>query len=480
MEERVTQKKVLKSLFWVYCENISAQLVTFMVTVILARLLEPEDYGTIALVTVFINLANVFVSSSFSMSLVQKKDADRVDYNTVFWFNSVIAIVLYLLLFFSSTYIGRYYGSDLLTIIVRILGLRIPLSAYNSVQTAYVSNKMVFRKSFISTFFGAFVSGIFGIVAAYLGYGVWALVIQSISNVLFNTLFLSFVVEWKPKWEFSLERLKDIFDFGWKLLITGLMFTGYSELRTLVIGKRYSKDELGYYNKGFQFPQFIASNIDSTITRVLFPTLSKNQDKVLDMKNMTRRSAKTSAFIMTPILFGLAIVADNLVKILLTEKWIPCVPYLRIMCIVWWLQPTQSCSIQAIKAKGRSDIYLMIEIVNKIAGICLLIGAIFVFNTPFSIAVSMLVGQVLAMITYGIFVSKYVGYELKEQVVDLLIPASLGIVMACVVYFVGNVIHSTYLALCVQIMLGALVYIILSAFFKVEEFIYLKRIILKK
>lgn len=473
MSENLSRKKVMTSLFWAYCENISAQFVSFVVTIILARFLAPSDYGIIALVTVFINIANVFVSSSFCMSLVQKKDADELDYNTIFWFNFALGIVLYIVLYAGAPFIAKYYKNDFLIVIIRVLSLRIPLSAYNSVQTAYVSNKMVFRKSFYSTFLGAALSGIIGIGAACFSKGVWALIAQSISNVVFNTIFLTMVVNWKPKFMFSYERLKKLIGFGWKLLVTGLMFTGYSELRTLVIGKRYSTDDLGYYNKGFQFPQFIASNIDSTITKVMFPALSKSQDNKENLVKMTRRSAKTSAYIMTPILFGLAVVGDNIVGLLLTDKWLPCVPYMQLMCIVWWLQPTQSCSIQAIKAVGKSDLYLKIEIISKIFGISLLIAAIKIFNTPFSIAFTMLIGQAFAMVLYGINVSKYIGYKLKDQINDLAIPAILAAFMCCLVYLIGLLVEKRIIALILQIVVGAIVYIGLSAVLKVEEFQYL-------
>lgn len=476
---KISRKRVIKSLFWVYCENIAAQLVSFIVTIVLARLLEPGDYGSIALVTVFINIANVFVTSGFNMSLVQKKNADSLDYNTIFWTNFIIAIILYGVLFWGAPLIGIYYNNKILDSVIRILALRIPLSAYNSVQTAYVSNKMIFKKSFLSTSLGALLSGIFGICLAYLGAGIWALVAQSISTIIFNTVFLAVIVEWKPRCEFSIDRLRSLASFGWRLLVTGLMFTGYSELRTLVIGKRYTAEQLGYYNKGCQFPQFVASNIDTTITRVMFPALSKNQDNLVDLKKMTRRAAKTSAFIMTPVLFGLAVVADNLVVLLLTDKWTSCVPYMQIMCIVWWLQPTQSCSIQAVKAIGRSDLYLRIEVISKIFGISLLFISILIFDTPFAIAISMLIGQMFAMALYGINVSKTIKYKLGEQILDLIIPALLGCVMGTGVYFVGRVTGEGLKALLAQVMTGAVIYVGLAYIFKVEEFIYLLSIILK-
>lgn len=478
--DNISRNKVVKSLFWVYLENISAQLVTFVVSIVLARLLLPSDYGLIALVTVFINIANVFVSASFNMSLVQKKDADRLDYNTLFWFNCVLSIVLYIILFFSAPYIARYYEKELLTPVIRVLSLSIPLSAYNSIQVAYVNSKMTFRKSFVATSAGAIISGIIGIIMAYKSAGLWALVAQRVINIFLNTIFLSAIVDWKPAIEFSWRRFQSLFRFGWKILVTGLMFTGYSELRSLVIGKRYSADDLAYYNRGFQFPQFIASNIDTTITRVMLPTFSKSQDNAEQLVLMTRRAAKTSAYIMTPILFGLAVVGENVVHILLTDKWLPCVPFLQIMCIVWWLQPTQSCSIQAINAIGRSDIYLRIEIISKVLGISLLVGAVILFNTPFAIAISMLIGQMSAVFIYGSFVQKYIGYKLIEQIKDIFIPGLIGAVMSLGVYGVGRLISNGYVALIIQIIVGGIIYLALSHFLKIEEYKYLKNLIIRR
>lgn len=475
MNNNISRKKVVTSLAWVYFENIAAQMVSFIVSIVLARLLSPSDYGLIALITVFINLANAFVSSSFSFALVQKKDCDELDYNTIFWFNLAMSFVLYWVLFFCSPLIANYYNNPAVTAILRVLSIRIPLSAVNSIQLAYVANHMVFKKSFITNSGGALLSGIVGIVMALLGTNIWALVAQSISNIIFSTILMTIVVEWRPKKEFSFDRLKNLVGFGWKLLATGLMFTGCNELRSLVIGKRYSADDLGYYDKGYSFPKLIGSNIDTTITRVLFPTLSKSQDDAYKMRMATRRSAKTSAYIMSPILFGLAIIAEPLVSILLTDKWLPCVPYLQVMCIVWWLQPTQSCSIQSIKAIGRSDLYLYIEIISKCVGVLLIFLAVQCFNTPFAIAVSMLIGQAIAVFIYGVFVSKHIGYKIREQLADLMVPGVLSTVMCAIIYFAGKLISVRILSLIIQIIIGAGIYLLLSHLLKIEEYQYLKK-----
>lgn len=470
---------IVRNLFWVYSESIAKQLVSVIVTIILARLLLPSDFGTLALVTVFIAIADVFISSSFSMALIQKKDTDALDYDSMFWFTAALAILIYAVLFVCAPYLGEYYGNGDLVPVFRVLALRIPLSAYNSVQTAYVAKEMIFRKSFLSTSGGAILSGGIGVAMAYRGAGLWALVAQSLTNVLFNTVFLAAIVPWKPHMQFSAERLKGLVGFGWKLLATGLMFTVYAQLRSLVIGKKYSPSDLGFYDRGNQFPSVIASNIDSSITRVMFPALSAQQGDAAGLLAMTRRAAKTSAYIMTPILFGLAVVAEPFVELLLTAKWLPCVPYIQIMCVVWWMQPTQTCSIQAIKAIGRSDLYLRIELWSKLVGISSLIYAVYAFDTPFAVAVSALLAQCVAVLLYGWYASKYIGYRLQDQFMDLFTPAILAIGMVFVIYNLRFLFCNKMLVIATQIFIGCLIYLLLSMLFRVEAFHYLKNMAMR-
>ncbi len=456
-----------------YLETISAQAVTFIVTIVLARLLSPNDYGTIALVTVFVNVANVFVTSSFSYALIQKKDADDLDYQTMFWFNVAVSLLLFAGLFVIAPAIARYYEIPILSPVLRVLAIKIPLSAYNSIQLAKVSHELNFKKSFISTSGSTILSGALGILLAYMGYGIWALVAQVISNILLNTVLLSTIVKWFPKFLFSIDRLRPLINYGWKLLATGLMFTGYSELCKLIIGKRYSAEELGYYDRGTQFPHFIASNVDSTINRVLFPTLANQQDDRTRLKEITRRSAQISAHIMTPILFGLAITAPTVVSLLLTDKWLPCAPFIQIMCFSWWLQPTQSCTVQGIKAIGRSDIYLRVEMISKIVGIVFLFISVLFFDTTIAVAVSLVCAQVVAVSLYGYCSDKYLHYTIKEQLSDLFSSGGVGLIMLVAVYCVGSLISNDVFSLLTQIIIGGVVYCGFSRLFKLEAFSYL-------
>lgn len=480
MDNNTAKGKVMSGLFWVYCETISAQAVTFIVTILLARLLTPSDYGTIALVIVFVNIANVFVTSSFSNALIQKKDATDKDYQSVFWFNVFLSICLFTLLFFIAPLIADYYNIPLLCPVLRILAVKIPLSAYNSIQLAKISHNLDFRKSFISTSVSTFLSGAIGISLAYYGAGVWALVFQVLSNIVLNTIILSSVVKWRPKLLFSYERLLPLLKYGWKLLVTGLMFTSYSELSKLIIGKRYGSDDLGFYDKGVSFPHFIASNVDATITRVLFPTLSNQQDNKKVLELMTRRSSITNAYIMTPILFGLAITAPDIVHLLLTDKWLPCVPYIQIMCFSWFLQPNQSSGIQAIKAIGRSDIYLKVEIISKVIGVFALFFVVYFFNSVLAIAASLVFGQFISFTLYSYYCDRLIGYKIKQQIHDVLCVAGLGLLMLGVIYFCGQFVSNSLLRLTIQIIIGAVSYVFFSWLFKAESLIYIINLIKRK
>lgn len=468
------RKTVVNGLFWVYLENIAAQIVSFIITIVLARLLAPSLFGTIALVTVFINIANVFVNTSFSSALIQKKDADELDYNTMFWFNLAISFALYFLLFLAAPPIANYYNDHELVNIIKVLSLSIPLSAFNSIQVAYVSSHMIFKKTFLSHSGGALLSGILGVVMAYGGFGVWALVWQRLSNVAFNTVILRLIVPWTPKIQFSFKRLRPMFAFGWRVLVTGLMFAAYNDVRSLIIGKRYSTADLGYYDRGWSFPKLIASNIDATVTRVLFPALASEQDNSERLKDKTRRAAKTSNYVMTPFLFTLASMAQPLVAVLLGERWLPCVPYLQIMCFVWMLQPSQTCTIQAIKSIGRSDVYLRLEILNKVVGVGLLLYAVFVLDSVFAIAVTMLVYEVFTVITYGIVSHHYIGYKLRHQLADILHPMVIALISCAFANLLSVLITNKILVVCIYLIIGMAVYVFISEYLKLDAYLYVK------
>ena len=350
---------------WRFAERCGAQLVSFLVSVVLARILAPEDYGTIALVTVFTAILQVFVDSGLGTALIQKKDADDLDFSSVFYFNFAMCLLLYAGMFIAAPYIAIFYEDMTLTPVIRVLSLTIVISGVKGIQQAYVSRNMLFKRFFFSTIGGTVFSAFLGIGLAYAGYGVWALVAQQLSNTIIDTLILWITVKWRPQKEFSWKRLRTLFSYGWKLLASSLLDTVYNNLRNLIIGKMYSSADLAYYNQGDKFPKIIVTNINTSIDSVLLPTMSNEQDDRKRIKSMTRRAIKTSTYVMAPLMMGLAFCAESIVKIVLTDKWMPCVPFLRLFCISYMFWPVHTANLNAIKAMGRSDWFLKLEIVKK-------------------------------------------------------------------------------------------------------------------
>lgn len=469
-----SKAKVLSGLIWKFAERISAQVVTFVVSIVLGRLLSPDDYGLIAVVTIFITFANCIVTNGFGSSLIQKKDSDNLDFSTVLYFQFAFSLVLYGILFIAAPLIAKFFGEgyDLLVPVLRVLGIRIPLTAINNVQQAYVGKKMIFRKFFLSTIGGTVISAVVGIWMAYEGYGVWALVGQYLTNTFISTVILAFTIKWKPELNFSWARLKILFSYGWKLLVGGIINETYVELRKIAIGKLYTSADLAYFDRGMQIPNIIVTNINSSISNVLFPAISNAQNNMADVKAIMRRSIRTSSYIMCPLMFGLAVVAEPLISFLLTDKWLPCVPYLQIYCISYCFEPIQTANLQAIKAVGRSDIFLKLEIIKKVAYAVILVAVM--FHSVDAIAYSLLLNTLIAVFVNTTPNKKLLGYSFKELIADMAPGIILSAVMSGVVYLEGMLLPFSALPrMIIQAATGGIIYLVLSVVFKVESFSYL-------
>lgn len=463
-EKENLKSKIFTALFWVFGERILAQLVSVAVSIILARLLSPEDYGVVAIVMVFITFANVFVTSGFGSALIQKKDADSIDFSSVFYINILISFGIYGILFFSAPYIAKFFNMDILSPALRILGIRIIVAAINSIQRAYVSRHMLFKRFFLSTLLGTLVSGMVGIILAYNGYGVWALVVQYLTNTCIDTTVLWFTVKWRPVLCCSWERVKTFVTFGWRLLISGLIDSGYSQIRSLLIGKIYSSSDLAYYNQGDKYPQLIVVNINSSISSVLFPAMANCQDDKKRVKNMTRAAVQVSSFVMWPLMLGLAVIASPLIRLLLTDKWMPCVPYLRIFCISYGFWPIHTSNLQAINAMGRSDLFLELEVVKKIMGMGILI--ISLHFSPLAIAFSLIVSGLISTFINAAPNRRLLGYSYCEQLKDLLPPFIISVIMALIVFPVQLLNQSDAVTIAMQIFAGIFIYIFLAVLTK--------------
>ena len=463
--------KVLSGLFWKALENGGVQLVQLVISLILARLLGPERYGTISLLLVFIAIANVFIQTGFQTSLKQKRQVDDLDYSSVFYLSLGVAAILYGLIFAGAPAVAVFYQDPELKPMLRVLALMIFFGAVVSVQTAIVSRKMEFRKMCIASLLATCLSGIAGVIGAYNGFGTWSLVIQQLGNQFLLMIFLWGLVGWKPEKKFSMERVKVLFSYGWKLMCSSLIDTVYNNLYTMVIGKIYQKDVVGYYNRGNQFPQLIVNNLAASIQAVMLPAFSASQEDRDRMKAMVRRSIVTSAFVVFPMMAGLIAVAKPLISIILTEEWLPCVPFLQIMCVAYAMWPIHIANLQAINALGRSDIFLKLEIVKKVLGLLVLAVSI-----PFGIYA--MVWLKAATDFAGTIINSYpnkklLDYSFTEQWRDVFPALLLSVIMGGAVYSIQFLIHNNWLLLITQILTGIVVYAGLSWLFKVESFKYL-------
>ena len=465
------KKKAISSLIWRFLERCGAQGVSFIVSIVLARLLEPEVYGTIALISVFTAILQVFVDSGMANALIQKKDADELDFSSVFFFNLTMCLALYLLLFFCAPLIASFYNNAELIPVIRVLGITLLISGVKNVQQAYVSRTMQFKRFFFATLGGTIGAAVVGIAMAYIGFGVWALVAQTLFNSMTDTVILWITVKWRPRLLFSFRRLKGLLNYGWKLLVSGLLHTIYINLRSLMIGKFYTAQDLAYYEKGQSFPSFVVTNINSSIDSVLLPTMSGVQDNRETVKAITRRSIVTSSYLMWPMMVGLAAVAKPLVLLLLTEKWLPAVPFLQITCFALGLEPLQTANLNAIKAMGRSDIFLKLEIVKKAIAITILF--LFMRFGVLAIAVSGLVYSVIAAMFNSYPNRKLLGYSYFEQIRDILPSFLLALVMGAVIYLITLIPMPTVLILTVQILVGVIIYAGVSCVLKLEPFLYI-------
>ena len=472
MNEPISKKSTITNLLWRFAERCGAQAVSFLVSIILARLLAPEAYGTIALAMVFINILQVFVDSGMGTALIQKKDADDLDFSSVFYFNIAACLVLYAGLFLAAPSIAQFYGDPALTALVRALSLTVVVSGVRNIQQSYVSRHLLFKRFFFSTIGSTLASAVVGIAMAYAGFGVWALVGQSLSNVVTGTIILWATVPWRPRRMFSWQRLKGLLSFGWKLLVSSLLDTGYNNLRSLIIGKLYSSADLAYYNQGDKLPNLVITNINTSIDSVLLPTMANEQDDHARVRSMTRRAIKTSTYVMAPLMMGLAACAEPLIRLILTEKWLPCVPYLRIFCITSMFYPIHTANLNAIKALGRSDLFLKLEIVKKAVGLTILLCTM--WHGVMAMAYSLLLSSVLSQIINTWPNRKLLRYHYLNQLADILPALLLACAMGLAVYCIQFLGWGDLPTLCVQVPVGAALYLAGSALLRLDSFLYLR------
>lgn len=472
-----SKQSILTNLIWKFAESWGAQIVGFVVSIILARILEPTDYGIIALIMVVISILQVFADSGLGNSLIQKKDPDDLDYSTVFFTNVIISVILYISIWILAPCIADFYNLPQIIPFIRVLGLILPINAFRNIQNSYIAKHMIFKRFFFATLIGSLSSAVIGIYLAYNGAGVWALIVQQLIGSGVNTIVLWITVPWHPSAKFSTYRLKILFSFGWKLLCASFFDTLYKQIWQLIIGKQYSASDLAYFNKGQSFPQIIVTNINTAINSILLPVMSSEQDNISRVRQMTRRAIKTSIFIMAPLMMLLCFTSENVVCLLLTEKWLPSVPFLCIFCINFMFWPIHTANLNAINALGRSDIFLCLEIVKKIVGITIVI-----FTMQYGVmamAYGLLLDGVLSQIINSWPNRKLLGYGYLHQLRDLLPSIALAVIAGAAAYGIGMMQLPIHLVLVIalQVIAGAVTYLALSYLFHVDSLLYLFQVI---
>ena len=474
------KQKVAGGLFWSYGERIMAQLVSLVVSIVLARLLEPENYGVISIVMIFITFCDAIVSGGFGNAIVQKKDADELDVNTMLCCSVATSFLLYLIIFCAAPFIADFYEMDIIRSILRVLGLRLLISGVNSIQRAWIQKRMLFKRFFISTSFGTIISAIVGIVMAYIGMGAWALVAQYLTNSFIDTTVLLITNDWKPRLQFSWVRAKNMLSYGWKVLVTTVVYTIEGDLRSLIIGKKFGSADLAYYDQGKKFPNLLVTNINTSISNVMFPVLSENQNDLIRLKQMCRRAVRVGIFLLSPLLIGLIGVADTFVVAVLSAKWVPCIPFLRILTLVFLVRPFTTTCQESILSVGRSDVTLKIEILVNAVAIGILFYSVFILESVIGIAIGTLFAEGVSMVMFMYYENKIIRYSYKEQLQDLLPSLTMSTLMGGFVYLLHFLPLHEGLVLIIQIVIGAAFYLLVSYAIKFEPFIYLIKMVREK
>ena len=450
-----------------------AQLVSLIVSIVLARLLDPENYGVISIVMIFITFCDAIVTGGFGNAIVQKKDADELDVNTMLCCSVATSILLYIIIFCAAPYIASFYNMPIIRPILRVLGLRLLISGVNSIQRAWIQKRMLFKRFFISTSFGTIISAVVGISMAYMGKGAWALVGQYLTNSFIDTTVLLITNDWKPRLQFSWKRAKEMLSYGWKVLVTTVVYTIEGDLRSLIIGKKFGSADLAYYDQGKKFPNLLVTNINTSISNVMFPVLSESQNDPTRLKQLCRRAVRIGIYLLSPLLIGLMGVADTFVIAILSEKWAPCIPFLRILTLVFLVRPFTTTCQQSILSVGRSDITLKIEIIVNAVAIGILFYSVFILESVLGIAIGTLIAELVSMGMFMYYENKIIRYSYKEQLQDLLPSLGLATVMGVIVYIVHFLPIYKGLALILQVVIGAAFYFAASYVLQFEPFVYL-------
>lgn len=474
MSEQSLKDKTVKGSFWSAADNIANQGITFLVGLVLARLLSPEEYGLIAIITIFINVFNSIVDSGFSNALIRKNNANDLDYNTVFWCNMGISVILCAALFFSAGPIAYFFGRPKLKPMTEVMSLIVVINAFAIIQRTLLVKKIDFKTQTKVSLISSIVSGLVGIGMAIRGYGVWALVGLQVSRQLLNSVLLWLFSTWRPKSIFSVDSFKELFSFGWKLLVSSLIATIWNEMYQVVIGKFYSPVLLGQYTRAQQFGSIFSVNINGVVSRVTYPALSKIQEEKDRLKIAYKRIIRCTMLITFSCMLGLAGCAKSFVYVLVGSKWMECVPMLQVLCFNLMMYPLHSINLNMLQVQGRSDLFLRLEVIKKCIGVVPILLGIFV--SFYWMLYASVISGFFAYYLNAHYSGALLNYSVREQVNDVLPSFLVALGMGIIVYLVGKIPLTPFLLLLFQFLTGAVVLVVVCEYLRLQEYIELKGI----
>ncbi len=472
------KERTFYGIMWSGVERFSVGGIMFLLQIVMARMLSPEDYGIVGMLAIFVAVAQSFVDSGFSNALIQKNDRTELDYSTVFYFNVVVGCVFYLLLFFSSPFIASFYKTPILLELTRVIGLSILFNSLTVVQRAKMTIAIDFKTQTKASFLAVVLSGVLGIWMAYAGCGVWAIAIQTVSNTGLNMILLWIYSSWKPKKVFSWNSFHRLFSFGSKLLLAGLIDTIYRNIFTLIIGKKFTKVELGNYTRADQFCQFPSANITGILQRVTFPILSELQNDDERLKLVYRKFLRLSAFVIFPLMIGLAAISRPFILLVLTEKWEGAIVLMQVLCLGYLWYPIHAINLNLLQVKGRSDLFLRLEIIKKSVGI----GILFVTIRygVLTMCMGTIVGGIIGLIFNTYYTGKLIQLGFVKQMLDLFPILINSIVMGGLVYFLTCLLSGYMLQILLGSIGGIIYYLLSSHIFHSQDLKYLFSLVKRK
>ena len=461
---------------WSFAEKALTEIFKIIISIVLARILLPNDFGTVAIIEVFVSIFSIFVMFGFGTSLVQKKNPTEEDYRVMFYSNALIGIILYLILFFASPFISSFYNNNSLCILLRVLGIKLPLGSVYSIQEARIQKRMEFKKFFFSSLAGTIIGGTVGIVLAVNGAGVWALVAYPLVDQAIDSLVLFFITRWFPKPIISISSIKKcgpMYKYGSRILASELIGRMSDHIRMLAIGKVYSSEDLAYNSKGQKFPQVLIDTIDTTVIRVMFPELSRRQESKESVVEVSRKTIQVCSFLLAPLVAGMIATANIFVPLVYGTHWVDCVPYVQLYCVAFVFNPIQLINIKMIQASGRSDITLKTQIIKVFLSLSIIFLTLLLFKNPISIVVSYIIYMFITLFINSFPCKKLFGYGLFSEIRDVFSSLLLAAVMGGIVYLFGFMQIPLLVCFVIQVLVGGVIYFSMSWFFKIKPFMYL-------